>query len=368
MLGINGTILGRRPSGLGTYAKNIIEELDRQGIDFILYSSFVDDLNLSDKNKRRIHRVRFSLEPLDKKGHFLRYLWLQLIFPWYLKRDGISVILNLVPEGTLFTQVDQVTVAHDLIPLFSKRENFFQRLNFRVFVPQLLNRSKSIVTDSQAIKNDLIHFFKVKHEKIKVIPIAIDSGRFKPSDGQEIKKKFNLGRYFLYVGNILPHKNLAFLIEAFSRAALGVDHKLVIAGHKDRRYYLSLCESVNQNDLGNRVVFIDYVDNRDLPFLISEAEALVLPSLFEGFGLTPLEAMACGCPVVSSDLPSVREVCADAVKYFNPNNPNELVGILKNISTDKNLRSSLRAKGLERVKCFSWEKCAKNLIEVIENI
>ncbi len=368
MIGINGTILGCRPSGLGIYAKNIIEELDRQGVDFILYSSFVDDLVLSEKNRRRVHKIKFSVEPLDKYKHLLRYVWLQFIFPWYLKRDGISVILNLVPEGVLFTQVAQVTVVHDLIPLFSKRENFFQRLNFRILVPQLLNLSKSIVTDSQAIKNDLIFFLKIKHEKIKVIPIAIDSRRFKPSDGQEIKKRFNLSRYFLYVGNILPHKNLALLIEAFSRAELGVEHKLVIAGHKDCRYYPSLCEFVNQNDLVGRVVFLDYVDNRDLPSLISEAEALVLPSLFEGFGLTPLEAMACGCPVASSDLPSVREVCVDAAKYFNPNNLDELSGILKNISTNKSLRSSLKAKGLERAKCFSWEKCAKNLNEVIENI
>ena len=105
-----------------------------------------------------------------------------------------------------------------------------------------------------------------------------------------------------------------------------------------------------------------------MPLLISGAEALVLPSFFEGFGLTPLEAMACGCPVVSSDLASVREVCADAVKYFNPNNPDELAGILKDISADENLRFSLKEKGLERAKCFSWEKCAINLIKVIKGV
>ncbi len=367
MLGINGTILGRRPSGLGIYAKNIIEELDRRGIDFILYSSFVEDLKLSDKNRKRIHKIGFSVEPLDQVKHFLRILWLQIVFPWRLKRDGISILLNLVPEGPFFTQIIQVTVVHDLIPILSKRSHFLQKLNFRIFVPWLLDRSKSVVTNSQATKDDLIRFFKIKDEKIHPIHIAFDEQRFKPSHGQEAKRKFVLDRYFLYVGNILPHKNLALLIEAFRRAALGAEYHLVIVGHQDRRYFPFLRDSIKRNSLKDRVVFLDYVANSDLPLLMSHAEALVLPSFFEGFGLTPLEAMACGCPVVASDLPSVREVCADAIKYFNPNDPDELGGILKNISRDVHLRFSLKEKGLERSKCFSWGKCAINLINVIES-
>jgi len=368
MIGINATILGQRPSGLGVCAKNIIEELDRQGVDFVLYTSFTDNLNLSDKNNKRIHKIRVSIEPLDKVRHFLRGLWLQVIFPWCLKHDGISLVLNLMPEGPLLIKTPQVTVVHDLIPIVSKHSHFLQRLNFCVFIPCLLKRSTSIMTISQSSKDDLIRIFNISKEKIHVVHIAFDDRLFKPSDQPDIKRKFLLDNYFLYVGNILPHKNLALLIEAFSRAALDRSYKLVIAGYKDPRYYSSLCQLITKNLLKDKVVFLDYLPKSDLPLLMAQAQALVLPSFFEGFGLTPLEAMACGCPVAASDLASVREVCDDAVRYFNPYKPDELAAILKDLSVNGKSRSLLIEKGIQRAKVFSWEKCVKNLIALIKGV
>ena len=368
MIGINGTILGPRPSGLGVYAKHMIEELDRQGIDFILYTSYADGLALSEKNRKRIHKTEISVAPLDKGKHFLRHVWLQFFLPLLLRRHGVSVLLNLVPEGPLFTRTAQVTVVHDLIPLLSRRGHFLQRLNFRVLVPPLLKRSVSVVTDSEAVKKDLIRLFKIKPEKIHAIPLAFDARRFRPSDPQEAKTKFGLNRYFIYVGNILPHKNISSLIEAFGKAVPGSGHTLVIAGHKDRRYLPFLRDSIGKNALEKKVVFLDYVPDNDLPSLISGADALVLPSFFEGFGLTCLEAMACGCPVVSSELSSVREACADAAVYFDPDDPDELALILKRLSKDKDMRLSLKEKGLERSGHFSWEKCGMSLSNIIRNI
>lgn len=366
MLGINGTILGPRPSGLGLYAKNIIEELDRQGIDFILYTSFPEGLHLSDNNMARVHKVGPSLYPSAVAGHLLRHLWLQLVLPGLLKRDAVSVLLNVIPEGPLCNETPQITVVHDLIPVHYRRANLLQRCNFRTIVPSLLKRSAAIVTPSGYVRGELIRIFKVSPGKAHALPLACDPRIFRPIDPEGIKRRFGLDRYFIYVGNLLPHKNLSSLIDAFGTAGLGKEYAIVIAGNKDPRYFPALLDRADRKAPGRRILFTDYIGCEDLAALISGADALVHPSLFEGFGLTCLEAMACGCPVISSDIPSVREVCADAALYFDPHDTGELAGLLNKLSGDAAQRAFYRHKGLERSGHFSWERCGMELYRIIE--
>ena len=368
MIGINGTILGRRPTGLGVYAKNMIEELDRQGVKFILYTSFAEGLELSDENRRRVHLTSFSMEPTAKWRHLRRHLWIQFFLPRLLKKDGISLLLNLVPEAPFFSRSRQVTMVHDLMPLNFPGKYFLQKLNFRAKVPVILKRSKRVVANSDATKNDVIRFYGIESMNIHAIPIAFDARRFKPTSPDNVKERFGLGRYFLYVGNMLPHKNLPMLIESFGIAFPGPGHMLVIAGYKDPRYFPRILDHAKKNRVEDKVLFLDYVPDHDLPPLMSGADALILPSVCEGFGLTPLEAMACGCPVAVSDLASIREVCGDSALYFNPKDPKGLADILKKIAEDENLRAALRGKGLERSKNFSWNRCAAGLLEILKNV
>ena len=125
---------------------------------------------------------------------------------------------------------------------------------------------------------------------------------------------------------------------------------------------------MEKNGIADKALFLDYLPDSDLPSLISGADALILPSLCEGFGLTPLEAMACGCPAVVSDLPSIREVCGQSVLYFDHKDPAGLADILKRIAEDESLRAALREKGLERAKNFSWRQCAAGLLEVLGSV
>ncbi len=206
-------------------------------------------------------------------------------------------------------------------------------------------------------------------ERIAVIPLGVEPG-FRPIHDETflaaLRHKYALpAQVILYVGTLEPRKGLDTLIAAFATLADGFPHDLVIAG-KRGWYTEGLFRQVAQLGLGDRVHFTDYVPAEDLPGLLNLAEVFVFPSRYEGFGLPPLEAMACGVPVISSDAASLPEVVGDAGLLVSPGDPAALAAALRRVLLDAALRARLRVEGPERARLFTWDATARRTLQVYE--
>jgi alpha-1,3-rhamnosyl/mannosyltransferase len=241
------------------------------------------------------------------------------------------------------------------------------RLLFEWTLRVSLRGAAHVITSSAATKRDLIAEYRVADTAISVIPLAVDR-LFAPQPAaqiQSIRERYALPpRYLLYFGSNKPHKNLGSLVRAFGRVQSDV--KLVIAGVWDRRYPESqqIAEALK---LGQRVRFIRDVPSADVPGLLAGALAFVFPSHYEGFGLPPLEAMACGTPVIAGNTSSLPEVIGDAGLLVAPE-VTPLAEALQTLLDDPALRESLRERGLARARRFTWAATAKQTINVYERV
>jgi glycosyltransferase involved in cell wall biosynthesis len=281
-------------------------------------------------------------------------------------KDRIDILLNTVPEGILAPPVRQVTVVHDLLPLLRPEEYPRQYLYFRFLVPALLRGSAFVVADSETTRQDIITRYSIPPEKVRTVHIGYDRARFHP----EIERRGTLGLapggYILYLGNLLPHKNIGRLIEAYGMIANSTSCRLVIGGAKDPRYFPALWTKTAALGLEGRVTFLDYVPSAELPALYANAALGAWPSLYEGFGLPPLEAMACGTPVVVSHAGSLSEVVGDAAIFVDPHDAKSVADAMIRLLTNDGLRIQLRERGLARCQQFSWEETARRTLRLCE--
>jgi glycosyltransferase involved in cell wall biosynthesis len=198
------------------------------------------------------------------------------------------------------------------------------------------------------------------------VPNGYDQERYRLGlDSQETKAKYGLQNYLLYVGNLLPHKNLHCLLRAFALIAAEVPQILVIAGHKDPRYHPMLAEEAMALGVTEKVRFLNYVPAADLPALYTGADVFVLPSLYEGFGLPILEAMACGTPVIASHTSSIPEVAGDAVTLVDPQDVPALASSIHLVLANLGVREDLRQRGSARVAQFSWGRTARAVLRIL---
>ncbi len=363
---VNGTHLYYTPTGLGIYTENIIRELLKELDNVKVFSG---NTHFKHKASQKFIRTSSYLDPRNGTfGHFFRIGWEQSFLWAYTLIERPDILFSTVHEGVVLPLIKtkQVITVHDLIAV--KFPQHFKRLKyyFAHFLPFILNNSSAVVCVSENTKKDLIEYYHTYDKPVYVIHPGYDKGRFSPKDPEKVKKKYNLKEYFLFVGDMRPHKNLNRLIEAFDR--LNSDLQLVIAGKKDERFYPKIEQLAKGKGLGRKVKFLDYVPLEDLPYLYSGAIALTFPSLYEGFGLPALEAMACGCPVIASKISSLPEVCGDAAYYVDPYNVDDLAGALYKVWHEEGIRGKLRNMGLERAKLFSWEDSRKKHVKLFEEL
>jgi len=230
-------------------------------------------------------------------------------------------------------------------------------------LPHTAKQASLIIADSQSTKRDILKFLNVPEDKVKVIYIGVDKS-FQPIRDPIVldtsRKKYRLPKDFiLYLGAIQPRKNITGLIRAYNLLSKkkGFNYDLVIGGGVGWRNE-DLSRLVAELGLENRIRFTGYIDPLDLPFLYNLATTFVYPSFYEGFGLPVLEAMACGVPVVTSNVSSLPEIAGDAAVCVNPHSVEELSDGIRRILFDGNLRSSCVINGLERARSFTWEGCA----------
>ena len=243
---------------------------------------------------------------------------------------------------------------------------------FRVWGAFISKRATAIITVSEQSKQDIMELFEVPDSKIVVIPNGLPAEFVQeagaPSQVEWITRKYGIIQpYVLYVGNFKPHKNLQRLLAAFKKITekLGPRYQLVLAGG-DEHYRPGLKRRVAELDLEDRVVFTGFVDSQYLPGLYKGAEVFVLPSLYEGFGIPVLEAMACGTPVVTSKTTSLPEVAGDAGVLVDPHSVNEISQAIRFLLTDQDAREKQIRKGTERSKRFSLEQTSAKVLGVLE--
>ena len=337
---INLSCLTAKPTGLATYAMNVFPQLQPLKPTLLVpqsippYKCYPVPTNLSSDQ--------------GTKGHIRRLAWTQLRLPLICHKLRSRLLFSPIPEAPLYSRCRYVVTVHDLIPLRFPVK--FSRLTayFRYYVPRVLEQAEHIICDSEATAKDITNFFNIQYNKITPILLAHDANNFRFLD-------LPTQNYFLYIGRHDPYKNLHRLITAFAALPNSRDYELWIAGPSDRRYTAEVKAFVEERNLTN-IKFLDYVAYDELAELINSAIALVFPSLWEGFGLPVLEAMACGTPVITSNLSSLPEVAGDAAILIDPYNLGEITAAMQAVANDAGLRNKLRQAGLARSKQFSWTK------------
>ena len=305
--------------------------------------------------------------------------------PWFTFREQttfLRLIASAKPDLVHFTNFDFpilyrgpfVITIHDLTLLEFKNVNWnkmlpayyhFKDAVMRTVLRRGIVQSKRVLVPTNYVKQGLLRRYKASSRKITVTHEAADAPYPNPRVNLE---KFGIDKPFLfYVGNAYPHKNLERLIIAFGKLvnSYRLDYQLVIAGRKDA-FHKRLEEEVAQAHLQHRVIFTDFVSDAELAGLYKKAELYVFPSLSEGFGLPPLEAMGYGLPVASSNASCLPEILGDAAVYFDPKSPSNMAKVISSILADKSLQEKLVKKGFIQVKKFSWQKTAKATLEVYE--
>jgi glycosyltransferase involved in cell wall biosynthesis len=278
---------------------------------------------------------------------------------------------SVISPTLLSIKSKKIVTVYDLVPFIYPKLHPNQTLwSYRLFFKKILNKSDMIITISQNSKKDLMRLFKINENKIKVIQLAV-SEEFRILDDEQKKsaKQNNpLGKFILFVGTLEPRKNIPGLLRAFYQLKKkGFEHKLVIVGKKGWKYE-DIFRTIKKLNLKKEVIFLGYVPQEEIINLYNAADLFVFPSLYEGFGLPPLEAMACGCPVVVSNTSSMPEVCGNAALYVNPYNVPEIAQAMERVLTDTKLKKDMIKKGLKQAKKFSWEKNARETLEVYEEL
>ena len=354
--------------GIGTYVRNLVTELARLdgGVEYQLLcrsrdTAFVEALG-----------PRFRALVETSGNYSLRE---QVSIPFALARARVDLFHAPHYVVSPLTRCPYVVTIHDCIHLRFP-EYLPNRMAYTYALAMMrmaARRARRVLTVSEASKQDILHYLQVPAEKVEVIYNALDERlAVAPSaeDIDRVRQRFLLTSPFvLYAGNIKPHKNIDRLIEAFSllRKAGREDLKLVIIGDEISKYP-RLRRLVHRLQLDRQVRFLGFVPDATLAALYGLASVFVFPSLYEGFGLPPLEAMAFGTPVVTSNVSSLPEVVGDAALLIDPLSPVEISSAIGRVLDDDALRAELVRRGHERVKTFSWARSVKRIREVYDEL
>ena len=303
-------------------------------------------------------------------GYRLWRLFFQV--PKILAQKKVDIVVEPAHFGpfNLPKKIKRVTVIHDMtVFLYPKFHVFLSQYLQRKFLPGILKRADLIITNSSHTTKDVLKFFPEHKHKTYSVLLGKEKS-IEPRMDQSILKKYNVDQpYILNVGTLEPRKNIPMLVEAFSRfkQRSGTSHKLVLIGKKGWKSE-DIFKAVNESVFKDDIIWLGYIDKEELPVFYSMAEVFAYPSIYEGFGLPVIEAMAFGTPVITSNISSLPEVGGSAVLYIDPGSTSELADRLDILCADPELRNKHRSLGLSQASMFSWEKTAKSYLQLFENL
>ncbi len=381
-IGIDATALPSRPVGAGNYIIQLISAIAR----YTMNTVYLPDGSQSDRLEFMIFVQRSRLDLLKIQGtpnlHLIilpnlsplkRLLWEQISLPKLAINHQLDLLHSLHYTMPLAFPGYKVVTFHDMtFFLFPQLHTLPKRYFFRFFIRTSSRRAVALIADSENTRQDTISLVGVSPDNIFTVQLGV-TPEFRPIRDnailQQARQKYHLPDHFLlYVGTIEPRKNLSTLLKAFSTVADQMpDHRLVIVGPKGWMVD-NIHQQTDQLRISDKVYFTGYVERDDLPLIYNLAEVFIYPSAYEGFGLPVLEAMACGTPVISSNVSSMPEILGDAGVLIAPNDSQVLGQSLLDLINDPMERQRLSLKGLKRASTFTWERTAEKTIAVYRHV
>ncbi len=362
---INATNIGSKPGGIAVYTLCLLREFARQEreLRFVVYlnkNCHPDIFEIDFPENFTLKWVPRYVSPDYRfAGHLLRLLRANLIS----LRHPRALLFNTSQLEACFFRRRQILTIHDVIPLLFRQFHRKQYHYFRYLLRFALCPARWVVTPSRHTRWLLNEELEIPPERIRVIPNGIRRAKRSAKTAPGAMPR----PYLLFVGRLCPMKNVGALLTAFARLRDGIPHHLVIVGD-DENYLDDMLKTqgISRAALAaKRVIFRSYLPKDELFQLMQQADLFVYPSLYEGFGMPPLEAMAAGCPVACAHAASLPEVCGDAAIYFDPQNPDDITGVILKLLGNIDLRQKLIARGMARAAQFRWETAAAAHLELI---
>lgn len=352
-IGIDGRMIGEKMHGIARYTVNLLKGI----LNIDKTNQYI--LLITEKYPYKDDILFDNLSYMCMKSQFIS---LSEPFELYtvLKRERFDIFHSPSFIPPFYRKGPFLMTIHDMSHLVYS--GLSRRLYYKFIIKPYVKKARRILTVSEFSKSEICSAFSLEEEKVSVIYNGVEDRFGLISEKvhiQKVKERHNIpGKFILTIGNEKDHKNLKTLLKAFKKV--------------DRDYFLVLNlegkglieREVRGAGIKERVYFIGYVDDSDMPCLYNAASAFVLVSLKEGFGLPALEAMACGCPVVVSDTSSLPEVCGDAAFYVDPGDVDDIAKGINEVLGDLELRDNLIQKGLKRASLFTWEKASKEVLNL----
>lgn len=350
-------------SGIGRYIRNLVLELAKQDFenDYFLF--------LLKKNKDIILPKNFVKVEADFGWYGVVE---QIRFPKVLNSYNLDLVhfphfnIPYLYKGKFVVTIHDLIHQHHSTQRSSTLNPVFYRvkkLGYNKIFHQALVKSVKIITPSDFVKKQIVDEWNIDSRKVQVSYEGVDEKILELSKKDiKFKKEIN-GKFLFYIGNAHPHKNLERLIRVFKKVRVDYpDLKLVLSGKKNY-FWEKVLKNIDEN-----IIYTDFVDDEEMVGLYKNAHAYIMPSLEEGFGIPILEAMACECPVVSSNKGSLKEVGGDAAFYFDPLNEGDMEDKIRKVLDDEKLRENLIKKGKKRVLDFSWKKMASEILDIYKSV
>ena len=368
-IGLDGIPLATPRTGVGHYTFELARHLALAASEhkFQLISPFAFDPPIADED------FPPNLKAIRPQIGAWRRRWFAVGLPLYLRQAAIDLFHGTNYDVPLWSSCPTVLTIHDLsLLLYGSTHEGRRARRGRYRLPIMARRATAIITPSEAVKQEVSQYLKIKPSMLFVVPEAARSffKRVPPEESEKVRRRFKIeGDFILYVGTIEPRKNLITLLEAFEEVLQHTELKpqLVVAG-KVGWLTDKLFTRAGQSDAADRLVFTGYLGDEELRALYSAASVFVYPSIYEGFGLPVLEAMACGAPVVTSDIPSISETAGKAARLVSPNDVQALAKNVVDLLENKGEQQYLSQAGIKHSQQFSWEKAARATLDVYSEV
>lgn len=377
---VEGSSLLKQLTGVGQFTKRLLEayvkNYPEEKVNIFGFKFFTrGEPEYSIKASKNVRYKIIRLMPGRVYNQLYKYgaaLPIDTLFG--AKKTDVFLFPNFV-RFPLLRNKRAIVMVHDLSYVYFSQYTHPKDLPYKMkYVPPSVKKAQHIITISSSSKRQVMDYYHVPAKKISIVSPAVDTDHFYKRSAAEIsriKKKYKLPKnYLLYAGTVEPRKNIKGLLEAYEQAGAKIqkDYGLVLAGGKGWQDEGILQRIAELQQKGLNVILTGYIPDKDLPAIHSGATIFIFPSFYEGFGIPPLEAMACGVPVISADNSSLPEAVGEAGILINADKPSEITRAIKKLLASKTLRDSYVKKGLKQVKLFTWDNAAKQLHDAIKTL
>ena len=373
-IGIDIRMIGKKRTGDEAVFFNLVKNL-----------AAIDNNNqyflFTDRDPKKDSDLKTEIEKLNLKDNFKvifvkktnRFCWNFWYLPNYLRKNPVDVFhTQYIAPFWLPKNVKLVLTIHDIsfnfFPEYIKKTDLFF---LKTLIPRSIRRADRIITVSESEKKNIVDFYKIPPEKVDCAYNGVDFSRFNkkysPDEIKKINTKYKIPdtKYILYIGTLQPRKNIPVVIESLKNLNI----KLILAGNrKAHNFDPRIDETIEKNNLAEKIIFPGWIDEEDKPALLQMAACFVFPSLYEGFGIPVIEAMATGAPVVCSDIPVLREIGQDAALFCEAKNSDKFAENISKILNDQPLRENLILSGTKIAQNFTWKKTAEKTLEAYKSI